>query len=315
MNCLLSDEVTTEQKKEIIVGILEGRYKLVGVNEVVLEDDNEYVRPLSDYIKLQEKDIIISQIKEHMKKAPLLYVDEYSSIKSYAALCRCYPMASVEDVRYWYSDRPEEETPLWLFNRPDLIYDLIGGPITDYNRKDFFYKLYLYIGDTKSDRQKRYEMTLQLKPKDKEMPQEEDKYWFGDKDLNYLSKPDNYLKDTGWISPYGEYYSCEFGGHTVKAQAIIKKNKNISIKYHNWVKERKFDDKIMSKKHKDWEIPHTDWYPEFLLENGWIRFHNPHLGESFPEFYIKPNKEQQQTLFDVCTHFEYKHNYGLDIFD
>ena len=315
MSCLLSDAVTTEQKKEIIVGILEGRYKLEGVNEVTLEEDNEYVRPLSDYIRLQERDIMIAQIKDDMNRHPLMYVDEYSSIKSYAALCKLYPMATMQDVIQWYSDRPDDEKPLWLFNRAAMIYDLISGPINEYNRKTFFDKLYDLIGDDGSDRQKRYEMTLNIKPKNNSISNNDDDYMFKEMNLNYLFKPDNYTKDTGWIAPNGEYYSCEFGGHTVKSNAIVKNNPKIKAQFSQWMTINFIDGEIMSQKHKGWKIPIGDRYAEFLLENGWVKFHNPHFGESFPEFYKKPTKEQQQTLFDVCTHFEYKHNYGLDIFD
>ena len=48
----MTDEISEEEKKKIVVEILEGRKILVGVNELELVEDGERIRPLTDKFKL-----------------------------------------------------------------------------------------------------------------------------------------------------------------------------------------------------------------------------------------------------------------------
>ena len=45
LSCLVTDQITLEEKKKIVVEILEGRKKLVGVNSLSLVDDNARMAP------------------------------------------------------------------------------------------------------------------------------------------------------------------------------------------------------------------------------------------------------------------------------
>ena len=42
-----------------------------------------------------------------------------------------------------------------------------------------------------------------------------------DKDLLYYMKPDDYIKWEGLVAPNGDFFSCSFGGHNVKAYNLI----------------------------------------------------------------------------------------------
>lgn len=64
LSCLMTDQVTLEEKKRIVVEILEGRKKLVGVNTLSLVDDGECVRPLYEKIQELRKKELIEKVKE-----------------------------------------------------------------------------------------------------------------------------------------------------------------------------------------------------------------------------------------------------------
>ncbi|MBR6640884.1 MAG: hypothetical protein IKL08_01630 [Clostridia bacterium] len=49
-----------------------------------------------------------------------------------------------------------------------------------------------------------------------------------------------------------------------------------------------------------------------MLRKGWIKFHNPNGGECYPEKYLKPTKEQLNTMFKTSIKRGYKKIQGLD---
>lgn len=317
-NCLVSDEITDEERNNIIVQILEGRKKLCGVNSLTLEDDNELIRPLSDKIKQQERKLKINAIKDHIEVSPLLYVDKYVAIKSYETLKELHPFATIDEVYEWYCDEENPElSATWLFNKASLIYDLIGGPITTNNRDEFFRKLNDHLDDRYPKRKKAYEMSQNIKPQDLKEEFSEEDYIFGkEKDrgrneLHELIVPDKYLSEYAWINRYGEWYSCNFGGHTMKAVNVVAKNEKLQKEMENWITEKGGKDTRKITKN-GWVISGYDLYVEFLLEKGWVKFHNPHGGECYPEYYLKPTKEQNQAMFDASIHFDYKKIRGLE---
>ena len=77
LSCLVTDQITLEEKKKIVVEILEGRKKLVGVNSLSLVDDGT-IRPLTDKIEEYRKNEIIRKIEEDIQRRPLAYLDPYS---------------------------------------------------------------------------------------------------------------------------------------------------------------------------------------------------------------------------------------------
>ena len=166
LSCLVTDQITLEEKKKIVVEILEGRKKLVGVNSLSLVDDGT-IRPLTDKIEEYRKNEIIRKIEEDIQRRPLAYLDPYSCDQDPAdfepisddlnyddrkEIREIYGkyLTPYEDLRLWaYSsdsyfygrrllpgfwsaeDRPYLDQGLYLIERPRLVFELIGGPVKD----------------------------------------------------------------------------------------------------------------------------------------------------------------------------------------
>lgn len=311
--CLVNDDVTIEEKKQIIIDILEGRKKFVGINTFTLEDDNENIRPI--YQKLEEvrKKYGMEKIKNDIHCHPLRYVDPYSTVKSLSVAkgtarnIRYQPkMDTIEDLQnyFWYSDSNidhgtslpydrydrlsvadcDTHGGLWLLDYPDVIYNACKGDLREVTREEFWdnvyesikddsrfqsyefkerNNMYLALNRVKEVKDKREE--IQEKPyggyfeKKKELCEEdkknleyaknmlskleedendvktllkiqslsllvhvlEDKDFARDDNIEYRILPDDISNWEGLISPNGEFYSCTFGGHNVKAYHII----------------------------------------------------------------------------------------------
>lgn len=68
--------------EEWCIEILEGRKKLVGINEFDLVDDNKKIRPLTMYLREQELNNKIDKIQRHIETYPYNYIDQYSCTTS-----------------------------------------------------------------------------------------------------------------------------------------------------------------------------------------------------------------------------------------
>lgn len=55
-----------EEKRRVCQDIIEGRKKLVGINEFELVDDNTKVRPLGQKVEELQRKMLVSQIREDM---------------------------------------------------------------------------------------------------------------------------------------------------------------------------------------------------------------------------------------------------------
>ena len=156
----------------------------------------------------------------------------------------------------------------------------------------------------------------------------ESDYLFGEPKLNYYGRPDEQLSQYGWINRLGEWFSCEFGGHQLKAEVIVRMNEKIEQDFNSWIKEVGEDveenltlsdsSKVKFRKirvkslNNSWYIEGDELYSEYLFRKGWIKFHNPYLGECFPQFYLKPTREQNDAMFKASLKFGYKKLQGLD---
>lgn len=163
----MTDQISLEEKKQIVVEILEGRKKLVGVNSLSLVDDGARIRPLADKIEKYRKKEIIHKIEEDIQRRPLAYLDPYSCEHDPAEYepvsgSLCYDdqrdiwdaygkyLTPYEELRLWAysvdgyfhgrrvlpgfwneSDRPYLDQGFYLIERPGLVYELIGGPVKD----------------------------------------------------------------------------------------------------------------------------------------------------------------------------------------
>lgn len=179
LSCLVTDQITLEEKKKIVVEILEGRKKLVGVNSLSLVDDGARIRPLADKIEEYRKKEIIRQIEEDIQRRPLAYLDLYSceqnpedyrptsgdlNYNDEKDVRDAYGkyLTPYEDLRLWAystdsyfygrrvlpgfwneSERPYLDQGFYLIERPALVYELIGGAVKDTDKLLLLLRNYL----------------------------------------------------------------------------------------------------------------------------------------------------------------------------
>lgn len=179
LTCLAGNDLDERELKVIAQSIIEGRKKLVGINEFTLEDDNENVRPLSmklEEVRLRQK---ISETRDLMNIRMIDFVDPYCTIKSkvaareldYTTLDECmtyfwYDESYIDHVyrRPKYPDAPDTlvideedstEGGLWLRNYPDVAYKAMslrdtypsGSPFKEEEAEQFWEDLYITIKD------------------------------------------------------------------------------------------------------------------------------------------------------------------------
>ena len=312
LQCLVCDQLTEDDMKAIALQILEGRKKLVGVNEFTLEDDGENIRPVHLKIKEQFRKIKISELKNLMATRMIDFIDPYCTVKSLKAArtSDTYPVINYEQCMtwFWYRDnaidhtymRPiepgdgmlideEDDTDLglWLYNYPDVLYDAMKMhdtyPTKRFEAETFWRDVYNIIkNDFRfrskyfQNRNERYLASLRVKKNvieedtapsisykehDEKLQKQVDKMleftneWIknnGQKsktdnaafelkrhEINmidsilrddtyssrhnrmYLVLPDEYDEWEGLISPNGDFYSCDFGGHNAKAYFLM----------------------------------------------------------------------------------------------
>lgn len=310
-NCLGGTESTRDELKWIVQQILEGRKKLVGINEFELIDDNENIRPLSTKINNQFRKINIERIRTDMHNYMIAYVDPYSTVKSIKA-AKQYDVYTFEQCQtwFWYSDsdidyrymRPwnpgenmlleegdDTNLGLWLYLYPDIVYDIKSETDTTPSDPDFWNTLYEKIKDDSrfqskwfKKRNENYLAVKRINQKRKDAPdifaEDHKKVWMPvndkiakvaqptieltkewlknhpfdktadaayqhkhhmfqmaydvltehieaktltDSDRIWTLVPDDYEEWEGLISPNGDFYSCDFGGHNAKAYHLL----------------------------------------------------------------------------------------------
>lgn len=178
--CCFDDIPDEDTKLKIMTDILEGRKKFVGVNNFELIDDNEHIRPLTNYLIMQERKTGILQIQQDMEFSFRKYVDKWATVKSMHpdALanngmpltwqeCKQYFSTTRTDFAYhtekiMIGDTPIIETPtaggLWLYDNPDMVFDACKGDIAMIGSSDFWHQIYLMTKDNPDfdERNRRY---------------------------------------------------------------------------------------------------------------------------------------------------------------
>lgn len=126
LSCLMTDEISKEEKKKIVVEILEGRKILIGVNELELVEDGERIRPLADKFKEYQKKEMIRKIEEDIQRRPLAYLDPYSCDKN---INEYKPVDNLvfddeRDVQEAFGRHltPYQEVRLWAYSSENLWY-------------------------------------------------------------------------------------------------------------------------------------------------------------------------------------------------
>ena len=199
---------------------IEGRKKLVGVNEFELVDDNVHVRSLGQKVEELQHRMLVNQIREDMIAHPLNYVDRFAMTDSYETLCtnakHHYIDCSYDGIKCFlygktgYSDAFNNGA--WLFTHPDLVAEFNGEPLPEqesnpeFYKTDFWTKLASWIeanmkGTSVERRQRLYNSYISDRP------------------------IQHQLTEYGLIAPDGTWYACEFGEHAALAGRIIMRNR------------------------------------------------------------------------------------------
>lgn len=123
-------------------------------------------------------------------------------------------------------------------------------------------------------------------------------------DIGYDVKPDNIINFEGLIDPEGNFYSCDFGGHNVKAYHIL-------LTYWD-----KFDfDKLIGTKinsRQEARVLHMDTALDVIIDAGWIATrYLPHRGCYLTykdDISFRATKAQKNTIWEALTKHERKLN-------
>lgn len=320
-----TDALTLEEKKRYAQEIIEGKMKLVGVNMLSLEEDNKDIRPLVEKIKEYRKKDIIRDIKDDITLYPLSYIDLYASEKTLRLedleeefskykrqkgfiganedIVIEFLYASYNDLTGKFTDNESEKNILkrgaYLMD-PELVYKIFKKPLSKVEEDEKYKKLYEYLKKEEQTkevvkRQKLYEAYLKEKKEPEVKYQKEESQ--ADRrnrirklvdNLGKRIEPDDFKSEYGLISRSGEYYSCGFAEHEVKAMQIIVGNPEA------------FGIKKDDKKIKEHDLS-ENWL-DILYEEGWILIRNPYAGSS-P--YIDMAKGKRATKAQIDTVFDY----------
>lgn len=198
---------------------------------------------------------------------------------------------------------------LYLLRHPELVFNLIGEPVNEDNQEFLYEQLYKY-----------FEEKLLRKEMDKETAEEiifrNKKYLaamrgqsiFANQDRKELTvdelkknvEPDDFLSEYGLIDKNGNYYSCGFAGHHIKAYYLIQKKLTYYQEKYPDYKEEMYDfDKAL----------------DILYEEGWVIIRNPLAGGQVFFDYRgdrRPTKHQIDTAFDHMIHFNERTLPGIE---
>lgn len=325
--CLNSDQISDEDRDRIAIEILEGRKKLVGINECSVVVDGVNIRPISKLIETHERELAILRIAEDIRIHPTNYVDKFAATKpldgfdsydftdlrceagfdseiAYTSILtdlRLYLYSSDNSANmlreeYWDKSLPLD-AGLYLLEKPDLVYDLIGGPIeSEVDSSVLYSELFKYwknrINSLPEDiaisvvvRNARY-----IREKERQTG-EICKAPSNDDDLLFRTEPDTFLSAYGFIDRHGNWYSCPFGGHETKANLLILGQKEGFI-YSDSVESNI----LYSRKAKD-----------ILYNSGWVILENPILGGlPFVTFSdkMRATSGQKNKLLDYVDYFK-----------
>ena len=282
-----------EEKRRVCQDIIEGRKKLVGINEFELVDDNTKVRPLGQKVEELQRKMLVSQIREDMIVHPLKYIDRFAMSFDYDTLCkdveRHYIDYSYDSIKDYvigdagYTDAFNNGA--WLLNRPDLVAEFNGEPLSeqesapDFYKTGFWAKLSNWIDEN-------------MKGSSVERRQHLYSRYINDIPIKHS------LTEYGLIAPDGTWYACEIGEHAALAGRIIMRNREaVGLSDHE-VLDMAYD----------WSGKGLD----YLYKRGWIAIRNPSMGNTFLDMdeTRTATKAQVNTIFDYINKY---HRYDMNV--
>lgn len=333
--------------RNVTTDILEYRKKFVGVNTFQLLDDEGPVRPITEKLALIQTRLNTKELRDDMAANFIKYVDKWATTKSIhpeSLRCNGDPktfeeckeyFASVENVfhkKIYLESRLNEPTAcgLWLWNNIPLVYHIVYDLDIKAGSDDFWKEIYLAKKDDPDfkERTMRYEAWIrrqeernQFLIKESTPDPEEDSEkvpfwsteWFDvhykkENDINYNVHPDDIDNWEGLIAPNGDFYSCSFGGHNIKAWYLMITHPELFNLPFKFTSESTGSERITALHENKIEAENA---LDFATKQGWCatRF-LPTCGEyvTLPELPKKPTKQQINRIFDAML----KHDVHLD---
>lgn len=320
-NYLYNDEISKEEINSIIHEIIEGRKKLVGINEFDIVDDNENIREITEEDIVTREDESYQAVVEHMAWNISNYIDPFAFNKSWNFFIGSTPtdayeyaytsaediariMRNVEVRSLEYSIKPVEKLNLKLYAdfsekeellhhgaylaiNPLFVYKLMGKPVYLGNISELYEKLYKYWNnspykDEPVIQRRQKEYLKYKKAKEEKRISIHKKIQVTENDIHQKATPDReFISEYGIIDPDGRWYNVEWGKHALRAVSIIKS------------------------RHKDIKEINPDQALDMIIEKGYILIRNVSKGE--PRIYISPkifaNSYQQKCIEDYKEYF------------
>ena len=253
LSALGNPKLSLSDKKAIAQDIIEYKKCLVGTNIVTIEDDPNPVRPLSTKLNELQRENAVRKIEQQMETDPIPFIDPYTSVRSIKALkdglTYIEPPYTLEKCYEYFSGKSigSDDTPfsayhepfwagMWLFDEPELVHQVCEQYQCKVGHPTFWKGIYELTKDRHGfqTRNARYTTTIAMERAKQEWlskPFEEifpnynpNKSPENEDNINDITEPDDILRWEGLIDPDGNFYSCTFGGHNVKAYAIIAAN-------------------------------------------------------------------------------------------
>lgn len=234
-------------------------------------------------------------------------------IRYFTQIRKPYP----DNDQFEYLTTPDKtpiiDTPtaggLWLLRRPNTIWKACNHEISRIGTPEFWHNIYETIKDNPDFEYRNLRYLASLQPKTTYFNKHSDieeippynpyvrhsKEWAAyeykqTKDLVYLLQPDDYITFEGLIAPNGDFYSCNFGHHTIKAYHLIR-----TIPQKCQIPESVYKTEHIT----------IDNAMDTLIENGWCATRTV-LYDSYllPPLPKKPTKHQIESIIAAAQ----KHN-------
>lgn len=256
LNCLVTDELNLEERKDIAQDIIEGKCKLVGINTFTVEDDGTCIRKLREALSQSESNLVeISNKVDELKHRTEELVSEIEHKDHLAETKEAeYRLSKIKDAM---------KNTNMLFPIEIELRNITKDDIEFYAN---YYNL-MY-------RQVRWAMDSWIQfYKDDEVCSPEYLRSIGAlndlflENADSIKSRDNDLKDKdcdfkhyGWLAPDGSYVRADFGDHEQAALKIIDE--------HDWHQD------YYSKDDRPCDIYLAGDY--LVKERGYALLHNPY---------------------------------------
>ena len=322
-----------DQISDVTNLILEGRKKFVGVNEFKLVDDGKKIRRLSDEITRLAKESKIRKIVTEIAGRGIDFIDPWS-VKFNKAEAVRQGVLTAQDCSVFFQYKEFDrvhvkmgeyktpiaaaETPtqagLWLFSEPELIYECTHeGDLNLFGSDEFWAEIYEKVkGRVGFEARNQLYLAQMRLANDRLIKGPAKDFDKLNADLGYREPPkkDNSLPCwCGLISPEGDFYPCDFGGHEQLANKILDMN----------VEEWNLPVRCWRDGTKEWAGDYGDALSE-IIERGWVacryiqRYFITYKDECDLLSKWRPTKEQKTTLWNLIVKHNVKSEVAPEIF-